>query len=105
LNGKYLQPVIDLDEEYQQKSTIFSLKTRQATNQCLAKVTVCFFLQLLVSEFSRDPNQRTVRALITRIFTNEQFTALSLSNGQISPDVHQLMSYYRNLNELLQTNH
>jgi hypothetical protein len=90
-----------LDEDYQQKSAIFRLKTRQATNQCLAKVTVCSFLQLIVSEFSRDPTQGTVRALITRIFTNELFTALSLSNGQISSDVHQLMNLTRNLNELL----
>jgi len=44
LNGKFLHPVIELDEEYQEKSAIFSLKTRQATNQCIAKVIVCSFL-------------------------------------------------------------
>ena len=79
----------------------FNLNSRKARNQCLAKVTICFFLQMLVSEFSRDPTQSTVRQLITQVFTNETYAALSINHGQISPEVHQLMTQTRNLNEII----
>lgn len=46
------------------------------------------YLQLLSSEFSRDPSQKTVRSMIEEIFTNESFKALSLTLGQISGGVY-----------------
>ena len=56
LNGTYLEPIVEFDEELQRKKITANTAARKATNQCMAKVTICFYLQLLVSEFSRDPS-------------------------------------------------
>ena len=71
LNGNYLEPVVTLDEEYVAKRNNFNIRTRRVANQCLAKVTICLYLQLLVSEFSRDPQMPWIRKLIAAVFANE----------------------------------
>lgn len=82
LDGHFLKPVIiDEETDFYRTSSEFNCNSRAARNQCLAKITVVFFLQLLVSEFSRDPDQPHVRALLTQIFTNETFEALSINQG------------------------
>ena len=89
----------------ERKKIAANAAVRKATNQCLAKVTICFYLQLLISEYSREPNRPVIRRQITKIFTNEQFKSLSVTSAQISPDVHSLINMMRNLNEFLKFNH
>ena len=100
LGGRNPEAVGAIDENPRSQS---NLASRKVANQCLAKVTICLFLQLLVSEFSREPTRPAVRRLITSLFTNEHFKTLSIPKGQVSPDVHNLMTQMRNLNGVLQS--
>ena len=102
LNGNCLPPVIDIDENAESLKAKSNLIKRRVSNQCHAKIALSQFMQLLVSEYSRDPSMPWVRDLITKVFCNARYKTLSLSEAKISPDVHSLMSQIRNLNEVLQ---
>ena len=78
LNGNYLKPVVPMDTDFEQNLHDFSTKVRLVKNQCTAKVVLCLFLQLLVSEFSRNPQMPWLRRLITCVFANERFKAVAL---------------------------
>lgn len=78
LNGSYLKPVVPMDADFDTNLHEFGTKTRLVRNQCTAKVVLCLFLQLLVSEFSRDPQVPWLRRLIAGIFSNERFKDVAL---------------------------
>ena len=101
LGGRYPEAVVAIDENQPNQRSQFNLASRKVANQCLAKVTICLFLQLLVSEFSREPSRPEVRRLITSLFTNEHFKTLSIPKGLVSSEIHNLMTQMRNLNGFL----
>lgn len=94
--------MIDIDENAEALKSKSNVIKRRVSNQCHAKIALCQFMQLLVSEYSRDPSMPWIRDLITKVFCNANYKTLSLSTAQISPDVHNLMSHIRNLNDVLQ---
>ena len=73
LNGSFLKPESPLDPEFQENKMHNSLECRKAANQCQAKITVAFYMQLLVNLFSKDPTSRVVRVFITKLFGNKDF--------------------------------
>lgn len=103
LSGRHHEAGVAIDEDVPSQRSQVNLASRKVANQCLAKVTLCLFLQLLVSEFSREPSRPAVRRLISSLFTNEHFKTLSIPKGHVSPDVHNIMIQIRNLNGHLQS--
>ena len=73
LNGEYLDPLVPFDADFESKRIKFEMRSRLVRKQSEAKVVLCLFLQMLVSEFSRDPGQPWVRKLITILWQNGHF--------------------------------
>jgi hypothetical protein len=63
-NGDYLEPYHETDRDFVHKDMAFKTKSRIVVEMCHSKVAVTYFLELLTSEFSRDPDQEVIRGLI-----------------------------------------
>ena len=63
-DGGYLEPFHETDPDCERKETEYRTKSRIAVELCQCKVAVTYFLELLTSEFSRDPTQKPIRELI-----------------------------------------
>ena len=98
LNGEFLKPYSQYDDDYVVAKMKFASECRKAANQCQSKVTIAFYMQLLVNLFSKDPSSRAVRFHIAKLFSNKEFQSTSINLGQISSDSHILMERMRNLN-------
>ena len=67
LDGQYLKPFHESDQDYKDLSMEFINKSKIVTTQCQSKIALTYFLELLTSEYSRDPKQRNICDLICKI--------------------------------------
>mmetsp|Transcript_34565 Transcript_34565/g.42577 ORF Transcript_34565/g.42577 Transcript_34565/m.42577 type:complete len:86 (-) Transcript_34565:23-280(-) len=44
LNGRYLDPIVTVDEQFDLNRNKFNLRTRFVADQCQAKVVLCMYL-------------------------------------------------------------
>lgn len=91
-NGDYIKPQgIQINEESQRNILL-------AYHQCLAKVGICYFMKLLVAEYSRDPSNKVIRKIIVDLYMHDKFKSMPISSAESKSGLNELFAIVKQVN-------
>lgn len=75
-----------------------------AYNSCLAKVGICYFMKLLVAEYSRDPSTKVIRKIIVDLYKHDKFKSVPFSPAEMKSGLNELFAIVKQVNYMTMTN-
>jgi hypothetical protein len=100
-NGEFLKPYVKGDHNWLNVKDVFEQKALEAYNCCIAKASVCYFMKLLATEYSRNPQHQVIRQLITKLHEDKRFKEIAISRQDSKQKMRELFTIVSEVNCIL----